>query len=268
MSRGTRPASEQERLRDQRSGSGSIELGTVGWGDGEDRFAPEVEGEPTLVKVTLFRGRRPDVDGEAKEDRAQGQPTLCRVAQPLNYIPPEGGQVMVAIPAGFELTPGVGVIFAAMGPTTTQFGTARAKMDFGPDVDLILKAKSVTLSDYEDRYLTLGPDFGFKVGDATASGLNLQDGKWLMYVADGGDAPDCKGVFEIDQGLVRCQAKAGAISGFEADGGGTFTVSGVRFCAYTDGGMLGRNAIPTNLVTYQVVGVPPPVPTLNWSIGI
>jgi hypothetical protein len=171
---------------------GGNELGTVGWGDGKDHYELR-PGEMTLVKVTLYRGYAPGRDPKPEEGRAGGTKIMCRVSRPLNFIPEDKSEVLVALPAGFEMTPGAGFIIAvsAMAPEN-QHDATKAKLDFGPEVKLVIKAKSILLCDYQNRYIALGPDAGIKFAAGTnsagtavdASGGQLKNGLWQFYTSD------------------------------------------------------------------------------------
>lgn len=171
---------------------GRLESGTVGWDDGKDHY-DLVGGKRTLVKVTLYRGYRPGVDKKPRDGRAGGMQILCRITRPMNFIPEDGEEVLVGIPAGFQETPGAGFILAvASNAPDIQHSATKAKQDFGPEVDLVIKARSITLTDYQDRYITIGPDYGIKMGagrmtDNSAqdlSGCILKDGKWMFYCSN------------------------------------------------------------------------------------
>jgi hypothetical protein len=246
---------------------GQIEEGTVGWGDEGDHYLKEA-GRTLFVKVTLFSGYVPGTDPAPAPGRAGGRRVLARVGGPMIRIPPDGARVMVAIPTGRELETGSGVILTeiAVAPDI-QFSATRVKLDFGEDCDLVLKGRSVTISDYENRYLVLGPTYGFKVGDDTSAGCQLKNSKWTFFVTDDGDAT---GVLEIADGKVRVAAKAGSlVSGFSADAsGGDFTVTGKRFVSYTDAGVLGRTALPASgICALPMVGLVP-TPSLTWVVSV
>ncbi|HEX7464459.1 MAG TPA: hypothetical protein VF382_06160, partial [Actinomycetota bacterium] len=177
-------------------GQGSIEAGTVGWNDGQAHYDVEA-GEVVLVKVTLFRGRNPDRDPELVPGRAGGTQILARVSAPSQTIPADGAEVIVAVPAGFGLAPGCPVILAqvAVAPPN-QFSATKAKIDYGADTDVVIKARSITFSDYEDRYITVGPTYGIKMGDADCNGAQLKGGIWMMWAAD--SAEEARGVLMLD----------------------------------------------------------------------
>jgi hypothetical protein len=256
----TRPATNHERshLMKEMTKTGSIELGTVGWDDGGDHW-DSVAGEPTLVKVRLFRGRNPTTDGDAKTTEAQGSRLLCRISQPLNFIPDAGTQVIVGVPAGFGRTPGASMILGAAGNAPAiQFSETRAKMDFGANMDLLIKARSVTLTDYADRYVTVGPNFGIKMGDAVGNGLNLTGNSWLMYASDGDtDNPDARAVLQLDEatGVRLLHKKADGVLTSLVMLDGDATLAGTNGYFYVAGVYLGLGAIAANGAMFAGAGV-------------
>lgn len=145
------------------------------------------------------------------------------------------------------------MIIGASGPVpANQFSESKAKLDFGPDYDLVIKARSITLTDYENRYLTLGPTYGVKIGDASASGAILKDAKWAFYVADAGDA---KAVFELSTDKVQILQKDSKQTSLVMKDG-TFCVAGEVFQAACASGYLGSaiaNAA-TNGIAYSAAG--------------
>lgn len=89
---------------------GGVFDGTVGWQDGQSHF--DTNGNKNLVKVTLFEGHNASKSGPITDNRAHGHKITCRTSGPGHYIPPDGAQVHVSIPAGRWQTPGAPVIFA------------------------------------------------------------------------------------------------------------------------------------------------------------
>jgi len=248
-------------------GEGGIELGTVGWNDGSEHFelGTEENDGHTLVKVTLFRGRRAD---EATKDkaRAQGVQLLCRISAPLWFIPDDGAQVLVAIPAGFALTPGAPMIIGAPGRNPTkQFAKNAGKdviLDLGEDRRLILKAgRGVILTDYEDRYLGLSPEMGIKCGDADACGFALKAGKWLFYTAESGDAT---AALQLSKDAIKINHNDGKVSALHMKGGDVKAI-GANFYSYTAGTYLGALAVAANTALYGPPGAPVASTTVYMS---
>jgi hypothetical protein len=156
-----------------------IEHGTVGWEDVDSHLdigtAGAPEDGPTLVRVQLFKGR--DVTRARAPAIGQGTKVLVQISWPFFVVPPKGTRVLVAFPGGDVQTPGIGMIIAAYAPSpTTQFSATRAKLDLGANLDLVIKARSVTLTDYGNRMVSLGPDGGVQAFDETGSGFQAKAG--------------------------------------------------------------------------------------------
>jgi hypothetical protein len=161
-----------------------FEPGTVGWDGADPHF--DTEDGVTLVRVTLVRGRHPSTP--LQPDVAQGHQVLCRIGGGLFRIPPKGTAVMVGFPTAFAGHPAAGVIVCTTEASPdTQFNDTKAKFDVGPDTDLVIKAKSVTISDYDNRFLHVGPD-GVLLQDDKGNGVVMSGGAIMIYVADSGDA--------------------------------------------------------------------------------
>jgi len=95
---------------------------------------------------------------------------------------------MVGLPTAFATTPGAAFIVCTCERSPdAQFGEGKAKIDVGPDQELILKGKAVTITDYDDRFLHVGPD-GVMLQDEHGNGVVMKNGAIMIYVADGGDA--------------------------------------------------------------------------------
>jgi len=252
-------------LRDSaRVDQGAIYDGTVGWDDGEDHFDIDTDSGVTLVKVTLFKGHNPPTDGEKTTDRARGTQVLCRIGAPLYSIPPDGAQVIVAMPADRMLVPGGGVIITqVIASPATQFGSSRANMNFGPDVDVVIKARSITLTDYEDRYLTLGPKYGFKLGDADANGCQLKDAQWLFYTVNGDNAATTFRLSRADGiALLIDDGQTVALT----MGGGKFVGCGETFAAQFAVGYLGKLPSVASGIAYSPAG-PANVVSTSWFVS-
>ena len=244
---------------------GGIYDGTVGWEDGGDHFDIDSSGV-TLIKVTLFKGRNPTTDPPKDSARAKGTRILARISAPLYHVPPDGAEVHVSVPAGRMLDPGAPVIVAQPVPSpSTQFNGTKAKMDFGPDYDLVIKARSITLTDYEDRYLTLGPKYGLKIGDADANGCQLKNAQWLFYTTHSGTAATTfmlsrdNGIALLhDDGVKTCMKMSG----------GEWMGVGNSFKAMFGAGYLGvaANPLPPQAIAMGPVG-PANVVSASWYVS-
>src|ERR1700690_2454791 len=133
--------------------------GTVGWKDSDKHFDMGTTGNDghTLIKVTLNRGR---IVGIPVEGQADGTPVLVQSLGPLYYIPPNGTSVIVCFPDGEMDSIGGGFILGTIGKSPSiQFKETRAVIDFGDTMDVIIKGKSVTLSDHNApaQFIQVGP---------------------------------------------------------------------------------------------------------------
>jgi hypothetical protein len=249
--------------------NGSIEEGTVGWGDDGPHYELDTTTGVTLVKVTLFRGRDPDADGEKPDKRARGHKILARIGAPLFYIPADGAQVIVVLPAGHGHVPGGPVILTAVVPAPpVQFGTNDGKdvvLDFGEDRRVIIKAgRGVILSDYENRYVGVGPDIGFKIGDPDASGAHLKAGKWQLYAC----APDgdIKAMVQLMEGDTKINHKdGGGVTALTMSDGDVYAI-GANCYLFSAGVYLGAGAVAINKVAYIAGGAPVASATVNIQV--
>lgn len=186
-----------------------FEPGTVGWDGVDPHF--DTEAGVTLVRVTLVRGRHPSTP--LQPDVAQGHKVLCRIGGGLFRIPKKGTAVMVGFPTAFANHPGAGVIVCTTEASPDiQFSDTKAKFDVGADTDFVIKAKSVTISDYENRFLHVGPD-GVMLQDEQGNGVVIKSGSIMIYVADSGDAktliqmtPAELSLLQKDTGFVKLTA--------------------------------------------------------------
>ncbi|HEU4729977.1 MAG TPA: hypothetical protein VFT22_18900 [Kofleriaceae bacterium] len=243
-----------------------VEHGTIGW-DGEDEHADlgTVSNDgTTLVKVQLFRGR--DTSEPVKDGVSQGHQILARIGGPIWYIPPKGTQCFVVFPGGFQDTPGIGLLVPAYPgkSPSIQFSKTRAVLDFGPDMDVVIKGKSVVLSDYNNRYFAVGPTTGIKCGDIDASGFCLKGGQWLMYVANAGNATAGLKLAATEASMMLNDGQTQGVT----MSGGTVTVLGTTFSAKVAIGYLGKAPTVANTI---VAGLPTPgaqLASTSWYVSI
>lgn len=263
----THRAEESEFLTTPPEDRGSIEMGTVGWDVPGDHF-DQNPGEPVLVKVTLFRGRRTEADGNTNKtgNLASGMRVVCTIGAPLNEIPPKGSRVYVIFPSGMGYAPGVGVIITRVqSQPANQFNDAKAKMDFGADVDLVLKARSITLTDYENRFITVGPDFGIKFGDANANGGVLKDGKWRFYTVDGsGNAKTTLQLADDWAGIV--YQGSSAYSAVRLEDQKAWLIAPLATYMFSIGAYIGATATAATKALYGPPGAP--IPSASVYLGV
>lgn len=163
-----------------------IETGTVGWDDTPDYVEQGTDDNDgvTLVRVQLYRGRRPRQ--KIEEGKAGGYHVLAQIAGPIWRIPRKGERCLVAFPGGQSQTPGAAVIFAWLDKSpSNQFNPTKAKLDVGPDYDLVLKGRSVTLTDYDNRFITVGPQ-GIYIQDKDGTGVSIANGAVVIGAVSGG----------------------------------------------------------------------------------
>lgn len=239
---------------------GSIENGTIGWGDADDDHFEIGEGDNEhlpLVRVTLGRGKGPIGD---TEDRAQGNEVLCRWGMLIDFIPKKGTQCVVAFPAGMRGTEGGGVIIGLIRPNAAQFKEDRAMLAVGDDVHLLVKGKSVTLSDYGDgantptRWLMVGTSRGggaprILCSDETGSGWNIKAGV-VGLISSAGGAP--KAWVEVN-GESASMARAGGEQ-LKLSSGLFYGFAGK--CQLQGGGIfLGKMPTPVNPALWGFAGI-------------
>lgn len=214
-------------LRDTgRRDPGGIYDGTVGWEDGEDHFDLEDSGA-ALIKVTLFKGRNPDID-DAKTDRAQGRRILARIDPEMDDIPPDGTQVLVAVAAGRSISSD-GVILKSVRPDAKfvplrkpgekiQLGPASNFMRMHADGVMSLCTRTENTDKGKSVYLQVRPD-GFRLVhplvkctlDATGFHVNHASGARVdMGAVSGLPAPlDTLGSYvALSAALVRIEGAA------------------------------------------------------------
>ncbi len=161
-----------------------IARGLVGWTDSDDHFdlgTDDNDGH-TLVKVTLNRGKADTTIPE--EGKAYGHQIYAQPLGPLYWIPPDGTHVLVCFPDGEMDSLGGAFILGVTGKSPLiQFKDSRAVLDMGPTQDLIIKAKSVTLSDHNSpaQFIQVGPPpqggtSGITMCDSQGGGVTCQAG--------------------------------------------------------------------------------------------
>lgn len=252
-----------------------IEEGTVGW-DGEAEYyelgtADNAESGQTLVRVQLFRGKPPHV---AKKDGVgQGYRLLCRIGLTPFRVPAKGTPVLVAFPGGNWQTPGNPVIISVVATSpTTQFASDRVVFDFGPDVHVVIRGKSVSLMDANSpaRFIGVGqPRSGGTPGcfasDTDGSGWSVQVGAVGVYVASGGDAKSLLQLTPTEVDLIQKGTTLVAAKLTGADG--NFKICGANFECFTSGGTLGATAATGKQIAWCAT-TGPATPSATWAIGV
>lgn len=179
-----------------------VTRGVVGWATSSKHFdvgpatSSGITRDTTLVFVTLESGRVVNSSKPPQAGKADGQEILCQVGGPLYAIPPKGTAVLIAFPDGMSDAPGAGVIMSWLGASpSVQFSATRAVLDVGGTMDLIIRAKSVTMTDYNQpaRWLTVGPSpsggpAGIMMCDEAGGLISLQSGVVGLVASANGDA--------------------------------------------------------------------------------
>jgi hypothetical protein len=128
------------------------------------------------------------------------------------------------------------VIIAVPGRNPTiQFSDTRAVLDVGDDVDLIIKARRISLQTHSGHFMALTDDAGIQIVDKDGDGINMQDGKLMAFAggaeakahlqlsADaaclmhtGGSFISCKGANSVWSGTELCMSGASCAFGVAA----------------------------------------------------
>ncbi len=169
-----------------------VAVGHVGWDDQEAYYEKgDPSGPPghrhTLVYVTLG-GKEAPV--KAPDSRVR---LLCAIGSGVFRIPKKGTMVYVIVPPGMEESPGAPLIIATReDDPPIQFEDDRIVFTFGDDAHIVIRGKSVSLSDFANRFLTVGtprtggtPGLTFQASDG--SGGVIQEGVVSWFVAQTGD---------------------------------------------------------------------------------
>jgi len=232
-----------------------FEPASVGWDGVDPHF--DTEGGVTLVRVTLVRGRHPSTP--LQPDVAQGHQVLCRIGGGLFRIPKKGTSVMVGFPTAFAGHPAAGVIVCTTEASPDiQFSDTKAKLDVGADTELVLKGKSVTITDYDNRFLHVGPD-GVMLQDEHGNGVILKSGAIMIFVADAGDAKTLLQMTPKELSLLQKD------TGFVKLTGGNLTL-----LASGSAGLLGGNVSigsPLKPGLPALIGAPPGAPSTSVFIS-
>jgi hypothetical protein len=232
-----------------------VQIGTVGWDDRDDHFDAGTEDNDghTLVYVTLYAGRTQG--SPVLKGVAQGHKIICHIADGAFRIPPKGSRCYVIIPAGMEEVTGAGVIVACVSPSSSrdQFAADRVVLDYGDDVHVVIRGKSVSLQDPDSRFLTVGTpraggDPGIWLQAADGSGGAIADGKVGFWASDGTDAQT---ILQMTTTEVKCMKKDGGFWSVDTDGFMGFgTTASLKAAAVYLG------SVPTPLTGVQMSSTP------------
>lgn len=238
-----------------------ILFGTVGW-EGEDSWyekGTDKDDGHTFVKVQLFSRRDPTT--EYNPSVGQGRKILCHIGSGIFRIPPKGTVVYVAVPHGFgSCPPGMGVILTAIEQNPMlQYDDDRVQINFGEDKHIVIRGKSVTMTDPDNRFLMVGTaraggDPCIVAQDETGSGWIVSEGKVALISADGGTV---NSIYQMtgDKVELVCTASGGAGMKIES---GSWSAFGAQ--AFLTAGFVGLGPAPA-LPAVKMAPGPTPVPS-------
>ena len=240
---------EHQILNDQLQGA-TIEQAIVGWEGDDDQadIGSESNDGTTLIKVQLVRGSHPS--STPQEGVAKGPKVLARLSgYPFWCIPPKGMQCVVAVPSEHDTVPGSHVIIALPGANPfTQFSKDRAKLDVGPDMDLVLKARSITLTRHAgegeatDDYISITPQDGITMCDHHGCGMNIKGGKINIFIAVDGTTKTVLSMDKDSASILAAQGTMLQLTGSDA------VIMGTAFRALVGQILLGVAAIQPVLI--------------------
>lgn len=243
-----------------------IEHGTIGWSTKDDHAfvgnTAENDGY-TMLFVTLFRGR--DITKPIKDPKiAEGHRITAMMSSALGRIPPKGTRVLVATPDDAVDGPGMGMVIAyAEKNVSPQLSKNRAVLDFG-NQDYVIKARSVTLMDQENRFICLGPDTGVMVQDTDGSGLMVKNSAVALISANSGSVGS---IVQLKVDEVTAHVSGGSLMQLNASKATMFGIS-----CYVQGAGVYLGAVPINATqAVYTANSPPATPgvppqTLNPAV--
>ena len=235
----------------------STEHGTIGHSDRDEWYTIN-EGGYTLLYVTLFRGR--NISKPVKDPTiAEGLRITCMMASHIGRIPPKGTRVLVSMP---DKIPGhaMGVVTATIEKNqTVQLSKDRAVLDLG-DQDYVIKARSITLMDNENRFVCLGPDTGAMVQDTDGSGLMVKGGAVVLMCANGGNLSS---LIQLKSDEVTAHVNGGSMLQLNQTKATMFGIN-----CYVQGAGVYLGAVPTALTSAVYCNVASGTPTPPNTVGM
>lgn len=252
-------------------GSVQVDVGTVGWDSQEEYYLKGDPSKPagyrhTLVYVTIFRGKDPDV--RPKAGVAHGRKIICCLNGGTHRIPPKGSLVYVLVPEGMEESPGAAMIIGVREDDPERLEEDRAIIDYG-DIHVILRAKSVAIESYEGEFVSVGEPrsggtSGVTIQAKAGTGAIWQVGVASMFVSLDGDA---KSVLQMTPTKAELMHKT---SGFMRVGNGEIVALSKGKAAYIAANtFVGRTPVGGGAAAvWSIPPGPAPVPSLSVFIGM
>lgn len=237
-----------------------LEMASVGWEDATDWYdqGGSSNDGTTFVRAQLYRGRTPGAP--IKAGVAQGHKVLVQISGPLWRIPRLGERCIIGFPGGFSTTPGAGVILGWLGASPpNQFSPTKAKIDLGSDYDFVLKAKSITLSDYNNRFIAIGPQSGVTIQDKDGTGAIINNGAIAIFVASGGSMTT---ILQLTASDINAIVNGGSMLQLTSTKATMYGVS-----CYVQGGGVYLGKVPT-ATTFAGYGSAPGSPPTTVSTSV
>lgn len=240
-----------------------IVTGTVGWEGFDNHFSKGTDGNDghTFVYVQLYSGR--DHSKKKTPSIGQGKQIVCHLSSSIFRIPPKGTRVYIAMPTGQDTAVGSGVIFATVEKSPTiQFEEDRAVLDYGPDTHVVIRGKSVSISDPDNNFISVGEprsggDAGIIFQASDGCGGIIKEGvvSWFATTGPGGSIGS---MIQLQETKLDVVVSNGGYMLIDGAGGGKFETFGFNNFMK---GTCWLGAAPTLLTsaTYTILpNVPPP----------
>jgi hypothetical protein len=200
------------------STSVQIMAGSIGWDDRDEYvdFGTAANDGHTFILVQLYAGR--DYTKELTPNRAQGHKILCSMNSLMGKrVPPKDTRVLVAVPHNMEHIPGAAMIIGSYEKSATadQFTKDRVVIDYGPDVHVVIKGKSVSISSHDNEFVSVGTPRsggtpGVIVQTQDGTGAVFQEGVASLFVGSPGGGA-AQSILQMAGSLIQCLSKDGGM---------------------------------------------------------
>lgn len=231
-----------------------IHRGSIGWEDEDEWFfiGDGTNDGFTFIRVQLFTGR--DVTTPLNPNRAQGTKILCHLGGGMFRIPKKDTPCYVALEAGHDQCVVQGVIIATIEKSPpTQFGEKRVVVDYGDDTHVVFNAKSISLQDPDNRFISVGTPFtggtpGITLQASNGTGGAIQENAVGWWVADGGST---KSMIQMTKDDISCLSTKGGMWKLDAN----FYALGTTATLAAGGVYLGKAPTIANPALWGLTGI-------------